>query len=599
MRRLFFILFFIPFSIHARDSALLGKAAAFQEKNQIDSAKYYYDLSIREDLRLGFDSSAIKTCFEFGDYIYYKGKIDVAVEYYFKALEIGRARKMYKTQLKALRFLGWSYWTLGKDDKAILYYNQGLTLAREIHNNVELGFYHSYLFNFYNENKRMDSAVVHLDSLDHYAQLTNNKTLLFLSLTGRGVVYEQQKKYKESLEMFLKSRQTGFLGGTSPENYDELARYYDKVATSYSYQGMNKQALLYYDSTLAIAEKENDYSELVFVYMNMADMYSDSADFKNAEKFLRKYISASDTMYTRDNNQKMAEMQAKYDVATNAQKIILLNEEKEADRQRMNFIIGVSILGFVLLLISIFAFVNTKRKNRILRIQKTEIENKTEMLNKQAAEIARFRTQMNPHFIFNVVNSLQRFVLKGEKEKTLGYLADFSGLMRKTLNNSDKELILLSDELSFLEKYVMFEQLRFENQFTFKINIEEKIDPENVVLPPMIIQPFIENSIRHGLLGKNGKGEIVLSFSQSENNTLKISIRDNGIGRDAAAKQNEVSDKIHESKGMSITANRIAQICKAHELTGEKFLSVNDVVGENGKIFGTEVIITLPFIETF
>lgn len=569
------------------------------DKNQNDSAKYYADLSIEEDLKLGFDSSAIKTCFEFGDYIYYKGKIDVAVAYYFRALEIGNAKKMYKAQLKALRYLGWSYWTLGKDDKAILYYNQGLSLAREKGDNKEQGFYHSYLFSFFQKTNQLDSALVHLDQLDHFAQLTNNTTLKFLSLTDRAVIYESQKKYKESLELFLKSRQTGFLGGTSPENLDELARYYDKVATSYSYQGMNKEALIYYDSTLTIAEKQLDYSELVYVYMNMSEMYSEEGDYKNAEVFLRKYISASDTLYTRDNNQKMAEMQAKYDVDTREQKIILLKEEKEIDRQRMSFIIGVSILGFVLLAISIFAFVNTKRKNKILRIQKMEIENKTEILNKQAAEIARFRTQMNPHFIFNVVNSLQRFILKGEKEKTLGYLADLSGLMRKTLNNSDKELIPLSEEIPFLEKYVMFEQLRFENQFTFKIIVDENLDTENIVLPPMIIQPFIENSIRHGLSGKTGNGEILLSFSRRGNDQLKISVRDNGIGREAAAKQKASSDKIHESKGMNITANRIAQICKAHNLPGEKFLVVKDSLDGKGKMEGTEVIITLPFIETY
>ena len=161
----------------------------------------------------------------------------------------------------------------------------------------------------------------------------------------------------------------------------------------------------------------------------------------------------------------------------------------------------------------------------LLTKQKQEIIDKTKILNEQAAQIAKLQTQMNPHFIFNAINSVQRFVLKEDKNKALDYLNDFARLMRMTLNNSDKELITLKEEKAFLTYYLKFEMLRYQDQFTYTIVNDEALDEDSVELPPMLVQPYVENAIKHGLISKEEEGVLKIKFELAIiNNTERLKI---------------------------------------------------------------------------
>lgn len=217
--------------------------------------------------------------------------------------------------------------------------------------------------------------------------------------------------------------------------------------------------------------------------------------------------------------------------------------------------------------------------------------------NRVAREISEARqqalqAQMNPHFVFNCLNSIQQFIMLNEKEKANKYLTEFADLIRKTLENSDKKNITVAEEIAYLRQYLEMEQLRYGDAFDFNININEGLQADFTEIPAMLLQPYIENSLRHGIRHKtNGKGRIELLFLQ-ENNLLTCVVKDNGIGRAAAQKMKSAQHIEYQSKGMALTARRI-ELLNTQANAGIKVL-VNDVLDDAGTVAGTQVTIHIP-----
>jgi two-component sensor histidine kinase len=216
--------------------------------------------------------------------------------------------------------------------------------------------------------------------------------------------------------------------------------------------------------------------------------------------------------------------------------------------------------------------------------EKSDIQQKFAQLEMKA-----LRSQMNPHFIFNAINSIQLYVLTNEKELASKYLVKFSKLIRGVLDLSKRELINLKDELEIVRLYIEIESLRFQNDFNFKINVEEALDKNAIMLPPLIIQPYVENAIWHGLLLKEGEKKLTIHISYQQNN-LMIKVEDNGIGRKAAS-QFKQTDLHHRSFGMAITKERLAILEKMYSITAN--VEVIDCKDEMGIATGTIVSINL------
>lgn len=245
-----------------------------------------------------------------------------------------------------------------------------------------------------------------------------------------------------------------------------------------------------------------------------------------------------------------------------------------------------------------------KRKNEANRrtivenellLQKVENEKTKAELEQQATELEMqaLRAQMNPHFIFNSLNSINRFILQNNKAQASEYLTKFSKLVRMILQNSQASLIPLESELEALKLYLDLEALRFEYHFTYKISVPKDMDTEILKVPPLIIQPYTENAIWHGLMHKEEKGHLEIEVTQEGNNLL-FKITDDGIGRKQAAELASKSATRHKSMGLKITADRIAML---HKLNGaESPVTINDLVNADGSAAGTEVIIKMPFI---
>lgn len=234
----------------------------------------------------------------------------------------------------------------------------------------------------------------------------------------------------------------------------------------------------------------------------------------------------------------------------------------------------------------IFAFGLTYKMQQTqrekLQFQEDSYINKTKAL----------KAQINPHFIFNSLSSIQHLITTNNKESALKYLSKFSRLMRNIMENSIETTSLLTDEIKILKDYLELESLRFDNAFNYSIEIDEAIDSASVEVPMLIIQPFVENAILHGLLNKKlGPKTVRISFKKLENYVI-CEIDDNGIGRNASAKVATSINKHKKSRGLEVTENRLQLLnTKNHQ---EKNIEIIDKYDEQGQSLGTKVIIKIP-----
>lgn len=247
-------------------------------------------------------------------------------------------------------------------------------------------------------------------------------------------------------------------------------------------------------------------------------------------------------------------------------------------------------ISFILILAGlIYAFIR-------YRINKIRVQHEIALQKHRATELEMqtLRAQMNPHFIFNCLSSINRFILKNESESASDYLTKFSRLIRMVLNNSNKSTIILEDELEMLRLYLDLERLRFKNSFDYRIIFHNNFDAASIFIPPLLLQPFAENAIWHGLMQKEGQGNLEVAF-ELEDNRLNCCITDNGIGRKKAEVLKSRSVEKQKSMGMQITAERLALLNKDVDQT---IFSIEDLVDASGQPAGTRVTLKIRYRET-
>lgn len=253
-------------------------------------------------------------------------------------------------------------------------------------------------------------------------------------------------------------------------------------------------------------------------------------------------------------------------------------------------------LMFALFVAILYWFWQMFRKRQEQRKLIEEKERKLLEFNKLLAEskLTALRTQMNPHFVFNCLNSIQECIVFEKYKEAQGYLQKFSRLMRLVLQSSDKNLVPLSQEIEMLNLYLELEKLRFTEKFNYEVVYDkDEIDAETIEIPPMLLQPFVENALWHGLLPKKEDRKLILSFRLSEDDILECVIEDNGIGRQKSylLKQNQTSTKKHVSKGIRITQDRLNLISLQHNQHAR--IEIIDKEDADGNPTGTKVIIEL------
>ena len=207
-------------------------------------------------------------------------------------------------------------------------------------------------------------------------------------------------------------------------------------------------------------------------------------------------------------------------------------------------------------------------------------------------EMKALRAQMNPHFIFNSLNSINKYILKSDHINASKYLTRFAKLIRLILDNSNSREVALSDELEALRLYVEMEALRFTKKFIYEIIIDENVAVDSLQVPPLIIQPYVENAIWHGLLHKQSGGRLSVLVKTTADNMLQCTIEDNGIGRTRAKELKSKSATANKSLGMKLTEERISMLNQYTSLNAS--IQIHDLHNSNGEAAGTKVIVTIP-----
>ncbi len=262
------------------------------------------------------------------------------------------------------------------------------------------------------------------------------------------------------------------------------------------------------------------------------------------------------------------------------------------------------LFGLLIVGVGFYFLLSRARYKRLflkLKIEESErLKKDQELVTQQAefkhqitqTEIKALRAQMNPHFIFNCLNSIQLFTVQNNTEKASDYLTKFSRLIRLVLENSRSEKVTLANELETLRLYIELEAMRFRDKFKYQINVSDSIDQSYIEIPPLLLQPFVENAIWHGLMHKEEGGTVIVEVEQQSVSALHVTITDDGVGREKATEFKSKSATRNKSFGMKVTSERIELINQLYNTNTQ--VSIIDLKDKNGNATGTKVIIEIP-----
>ncbi len=248
--------------------------------------------------------------------------------------------------------------------------------------------------------------------------------------------------------------------------------------------------------------------------------------------------------------------------------------------------------------LSILTTIASLCANKIIRARAEEDKREAQMIlmstqqKMTEVEMQALRAQMNPHFIFNCLNSINRYIVKSDQTTASLYLTKFAKLIRLILDNSNSKNVLLSNEIEALKLYIEMEALRFDKKFTYEIKVENKIGTDTLELPPLIIQPYVENAIWHGLLHKEKNGHLSIQISMACESMLQCVIEDNGIGREKAKTLKSKTATSRKSLGMQLTENRLSLLNKHAELNAS--VEIIDLQNDSSEALGTKVVLKIP-----
>ena len=333
-------------------------------------------------------------------------------------------------------------------------------------------------------------------------------------------------------------------------------------------------------------------------YTKLATINFDAGHYRKAYLYYVESFRLKDSLTSESNVRDMALMESRYefDKQRSADSIRQYHEnlrieaehQHELQRQRSKTVAFLCVaIIFAFIFVVLFFYYKTIRENEENKLRRKTLEVERTLL----------RTQMNPHFIFNAMNSIQSFIISNNTGDAERYLSKFAKLIRMILDNSTRQAVLLCDELQSLRLYLDLEQVRFSGKFGYEIEVDDNVEDDLICVPPMLIQPFVENAILHGLMHKEGGGMIKIHLTDNGNNTLTCTITDNGIGRKAAAAYNsEHRDKSHKSIGMQLTRDRLQDLNSA--VSPQFTCQITDLEDEAGNALGTQVTIILPVVET-
>ncbi len=375
--------------------------------------------------------------------------------------------------------------------------------------------------------------------------------------------YNSNQRYDEEIKLRKKSLEKTKLQ-LSPRKIKKdsitIQKINYKIGNAYILKEDYKAAIPFLEKSKKDASKNRDIVVAKDATRKISEAFASLGENEKALKNYKEYVALVDSLYIRKEQEIQQVKRFSKKIADNQNRIASLEKDKALTQSKINLayvdqqlseesnrkqrILIYSLFGGILLLILLAYFMYRN--------------NKQQKLANNLLALKSMRSQMNPHFIFNALNSVNSYIAVNDERNANRYLSEFSVLMRSVLENSDEDFIPLSKEIELLELYVKLEHNRFKDKFNYKITIDENINLEHFSIPPMLLQPYIENAIWHGLRYKKEKGSLEISVCKKDDETVSISIIDDGIGRKKSQELKTKNQLKQKSKGMSTIKNRIA-----------------------------------------
>ncbi len=549
-------------------------------------------------------------------------KFKKAIEIHKEALETATDANSIEFKVFSLNMLGVDYRKMDANRTALDYNQEALALAETVRNpnlglRRSIAVSHNSMGNIYLLLKQYDLAIDQFNQSQEIEKSIDNKLGLAINNQNIGYAKEAQGRLDEALSYYESSlnvniRIKNTIGKIICSS--SIARIYikqdkaikalqilksnlpeavklgnkDYLSTEYIYLGWAQTKLNQYEDAennlnkgLEIAKEYDLSSNISDGYSYLSELAAQKKDFKNsllyyklAEEFDEKISNERTSQYVND-------LIIKYDSEKKNNQIKVLAKQNEIATLNLTknrniwltTLITLTLLGFVLYFLY---------RQRLLKNEKRILTLEQDLL----------RIQMNPHFIFNALNSIKHYIINNEKKNAVHYLNKFSKLIRKILDASSVKETSLAEELETMDLYMSIENIRFSNEIKHETIVKPSIKLDTIKVPPLVLQPFLENAIWHGLSSKKGSKEIVISVNQPTNEFIEICIEDNGIGRKESARI-KAQKKIHrKSIGIHLTKERLRNFVK--NLEHSFSLTYEDLSDIENNPTGTKLTLQIP-----
>lgn len=501
-----------------------------------------------------------------------------ALQYNFKALKIFQLTNNLEKSSRIYNNIGVIYKSQGDFFKALVYYEKCLKIQEKLKDG-SIGVTTNNLGLVYLNQKEFVKALEYFDRAKRYFDKYPNPYGLAQLNYNYGLYYKEFYQKDKAIEYTNKALKIF----ESIENKFGIADSYANLGAIYFDQANYKLALESTNKGLKLARELNVLDKVQNFEKVLSEIYEKQNNPVKALKHYKLYSEAKDSVANAETVKSTIKTEMNFDFEKKeliqkeeqVKREIVFKEQEKSNRLKALF------AGLFAMLVTGIAFLIYNRK----QLKKTLTLEKEVAVYEQKA----LHLQMNPHFIFNCLGSISSFIVQNSTDAAIKYLAKFSKLMRLTLEYSKEALIPIDKEVESLRNYLELEQLRFNNIFDFTITKDNDID-DDVALPPLLLQPFVENAIIHGINPKLKTGKITVDFSIKEGSLVCV-ITDNGIGVNTSKELKRTLVSMHKSMALDITKKRLEIL---EDSTSKKANVVIEEINENGEIKGTMVIVILP-----
>lgn len=529
----------------------------------------------------------------------YFEKYDLAVKYYLAALKIAEKEKDLKNIAISSNGLGNALENIPeRQDEALSLFNRALKAEKSRNNPRGIAMNLLSIGDYYIQKKEYKIARNYLEKLKKLNAANNDEHGLAITDEFFGISYlEEGKDYNKALSYFTTSLQWFRL----TKNVMKESEILSEMAAISEKQNKTAQALKYYNQSMDLAREINSKGLIMTNAENIASIYENRNNLEKALQYFKIAKLYKDSIDLSDQQIQIAALTSNYDIEKKEARIELLENEKKLrkeqllsqqekiKRQEILFaLIGISILAILAISLLQNRNIKLKKKSDLLFVAQEKERLKALYERDLAqAEMQASRLQLNPHFLFNCLNGINYLIQMKENEKATKYLIVFSRFLRMVLETSKNQVIPLDEELVLVRHYLTLESNRFDGNFSYNILVDDEEKTKQVMVPPLLLQPYVENAILHGLLPSNKEKKELNIDVLFKNEGVKITIEDNGVGN----ANDEIYKKSasHKSMGTQITQDRIDLFNKNY--SGHIYCKTIHKTDTTGLETGTSVII--------